>query len=60
VIILEIISANPQMSKEEYPYVRDYQTAQHAETYTHSSSVHNIRIESKDLSELVILSEELW
>jgi hypothetical protein len=48
------------MSKGEYPYVRDFQTVQHAKTYTHSSSVHNIYIESKDLNEMVTLSEELW
>jgi len=60
VIILEIISTNPQTSKAEYPFVRDFQTLQHAKTYAHISSVHNIYIESKDLNKLVTLSEELW
>jgi len=59
VIILEIISTNPQTSKGEYPLVRDFQTAQHAESYTHSKSAHDIHIENKDFSELVTLPEEL-
>jgi hypothetical protein len=59
VIILEIISTNPQTGKGEYPYVRDFRTAQHAKSYTHSSSVCDIHIASKDFSELVILPEEL-
>jgi len=59
VIILEIISTNPQTSKGEYPLVRDFQTAQHAESYTHSNSAHDIHIENKDFSELVTLPEEL-
>jgi len=58
-IILEIISTNPQRSKGEYLYVSDFQTAQRVESYTHYSSVRNIHIESKDFSELVILPEEL-
>jgi hypothetical protein len=59
VIMLEIISTNPQTSKGEYPYVKDFQTAQHAESYTNSSSVCDIHIESMDFSKLVILPEEL-
>lgn len=58
-IILEIIPTNPQTSKGEYPHVRDIQTAQHAESYTHSSTVRNIHIESKDFSKVVTLPEEL-
>lgn len=58
-IILEIISTNPQTSKGEYLYVTDFQTAQCAESYTHNSSVRNIHIESKDFSKLVILPEDL-
>jgi hypothetical protein len=59
VVILEIISTNPQTSKGEYPYVRDFQTAQHADSYTHRSSVHDIHNESKDFGELVTLPEEI-
>jgi len=36
-IILEIIFTNPQTSKGEYLYVTDFQTAQRAESYTHTS-----------------------